>query len=113
MAQSLIKQLDKIQRIEVDAVEQATMNIKLPVSITPGKVVIKAENVGKSYGNHTVFSRVDFMVERGTKIAFVGQNGQGKSTLAKMIVDEIKGEGQLDLGHNVQIGYFAQNQSNI
>lgn len=111
MAQSLIKKLDKVERIEVDEDDNAVMNIRFPVSQQPGKVVIKAESVSKTYGEKKVLNGIDLLVERGAKIAFVGQNGQGKSTLAKIIVDEIPYTGQLDLGHNVQIGYFAQNQA--
>ena len=111
MAQSLIKKLDKIDRIQVDEDDNAVMNISFPVSIQPGKVVVEAENVGKSYGEKQILQNVDLLVERGSKIAFVGQNGQGKSTLAKIIIDEISHTGALKLGHNVQIGYFAQNQA--
>ncbi len=111
MAQSLIKKLDRIDRIEVDEDDNAVMNITFPVSIQPGKVIMEAEGVGKNYGDKEVLKDIDLLVERGSKIAFVGQNGQGKSTLAKIIVDEISHEGDFKLGHNVQIGYFAQNQS--
>ncbi|MFD0863764.1 ribosomal protection-like ABC-F family protein [Sungkyunkwania multivorans] len=111
MAQSLIKKLDRIDRIEVDEEDNATMNIKFPLSIQPGKVVIEAEGVAKSYGEKQVLEGIDLLVERGSKTAFVGQNGQGKTTLAKMIVDEIPYDGNLRLGHNVQLGYFAQNQA--
>ncbi len=111
MAQSLIKKLDKIERIEVDEDDNAVMNVSFPISIQPGKVVIEAENVGKSYGEKEILKGIDLLVERGSKIAFVGQNGQGKTTLAKIIIDEISHVGNLKLGHNVQIGYFAQNQS--
>jgi len=111
MAQSLIKKLDKIDRIEVDEDDNAVMNISFPISIQPGKVVIEAEKVGKSYGPKEILRDINLLVERGAKIAFVGQNGQGKSTLAKIIVDEISCDGVLNLGHNVEIGYFAQNQS--
>ncbi len=111
MAQSLIKKLDKIDRIEVDEDDNAVMNITFPVSIQPGKVVIEAENVCKSYGEKHILQDIDLLVERGSKIAFVGQNGQGKSTLAKIIIDELSYQGSMKLGHNVQIGYFAQNQS--
>ena len=110
-AQSLIKKLDKIDRIEVDDEDNSVMTLNFPVSITPGKVVVEAHGVSKSYGNLNVLSHVDLLIERDSKTAFVGQNGQGKSTLAKMIVGEIKHEGKLKLGHNVQIGYFAQNQA--
>ena len=111
MAQSLIKKLDKIDRIEVDEDDNSVMSLTFPVSVVPGKVVIEAENISKSYGDTHVLRGVDLRVERDTKIAFVGQNGQGKSTLAKIIVDEIKYSGAMNLGHNVQIGYFAQNQA--
>lgn len=111
MAQSLIKKLDKIDRIEVDEDDNSVMTLRFPVSITPGKVVIEAENISKNYGAKNVLNGVDLLVDRESKIAFVGQNGQGKSTLAKIIVKEIEYEGKLTLGHNVQIGYFAQNQA--
>ena len=111
MAQSLIKKLDKIDRIEVDEDDNSVMSLTFPVSVIPGKVVIEAENISKSYGDTQVLRGIDLRVERDTKIAFVGQNGQGKSTLAKIIVDEIKYSGAMNLGHNVQIGYFAQNQA--
>lgn len=110
-AQSLIKKLEKIDRIEVDADDNAVMNVQFPVSIQPGKVVIEAENVSKKYGENQVLKEINLLVERGSKIAFVGQNGQGKSTLAKIMVGEIDFEGGCTLGHNVQIEYFAQNQS--
>lgn len=111
MAQSLVKKLDKIDRIEVDEDDNSVMSINFPISIQPGKVVIEAENVGKAYGENQVLENINLLIERGSKIAFVGQNGQGKTTLAKIIVDEISHTGRLKLGHNVQIGYFAQNQA--
>lgn len=111
MAQSLIKKLDKIERIEVDEDDNAVMTLNFPVSITPGKVVVEAENISKNYGDKQVLSTVNLLIERDTKTAFVGQNGQGKSTLAKIIVGDIEAEGNCTLGHNVQIGYFAQNQA--
>ncbi|WP_289022663.1 ABC-F family ATP-binding cassette domain-containing protein [uncultured Salegentibacter sp.] len=111
MAQSLIKKLDKINRIEVDEDDNAVMNVSFPLSIQPGKVVIEAENIAKAYGNNQVLNGIDLLIERGSKIAFVGQNGQGKTTLAKIIINEISYEGHLKLGHNVQLGYFAQNQA--
>ena len=111
MAQSLIKKLDKIDRIEVDQEDNASMNIKFPISVNPGKVIVEAENVSKTYGDKKVLNDFNFIIERGTKLAFVGQNGQGKTTLAKIIIGEIKHQGNLKLGHNVQIGYFAQNQA--
>lgn len=111
MAQSLIKKLDKIDRIEVDEDDNSVMNLKFPVSVVPGKVVVEAEHVSKSYGKKQVLKNIDLLIERDSKTAFVGQNGQGKSTLAKIIVGELDFEGHLKLGHNVQIGYFAQNQA--
>lgn len=111
MAQSLIKKLNKVERIEVDVEDNAVMSVRFPMSVTPGKVVIETENLGKRYDEHQVLEKVDLLIEREARIAFVGQNGQGKSTLAKIIVGEINHEGRLKLGHNVQIGYFAQNQS--
>jgi len=111
MAQSLIKKLDKIDRIAVDEDDNSVMTLNFPVSITPGKVVVEAEKLSKSYGDNQVLKDIDLLIERDSKSAFVGQNGQGKSTLAKMLVGDIKYNGHLKLGHNVQIGYFAQNQA--
>lgn len=111
MAQSLIKKLDKVERIEVDEDDNSVMNISFPVSVTPGRVVIEAENVSKAYGDKTILKDISLLVERGSKIAFVGQNGQGKSTFIKAIVNEFKYDGVIKLGHNVQLGYFAQNQA--
>ena len=111
MAQSLIKKLDKVERIEVDQDENAVMNVRFEISKEPGKIIAEAENVSKSYGTKEVLRDVNLMIERNAKVAFVGQNGQGKSTLAKMMVGEIPFEGNLKLGHNVEVGYFAQNQS--
>ncbi len=111
MAQSLIKKLDKIDRIEVDEDDNSVMTLNFPVSITPGKVVVEAENIVKNYGDKKVLTNIDLLIERNSKTAFVGQNGQGKSTLAKIIVGELDYVGHLKLGHNVQIGYFAQNQA--
>lgn len=111
MAQSLIKKLDKTVRIEVDEDDNSVMSVSFPTSITPGKVVIEAENVSKSYGSKQVLKDISLLIERGSKIAFVGQNGQGKSTLIKAIVNEFDYEGTIKLGHNVQLGYFAQNQA--
>ena len=111
MAQSLIKKLNKVERIEVDADDNSVMKVRFPMSVQPGKVVVEAENVAKNYGDNQVLNNVNLLIERSSKIAFVGQNGQGKTTLAKMIVNEIPFDGNLKLGHNVQIGYFAQNQA--
>ena len=111
MAQSLMKQLDKVELIEVDQDDNATMNVRFAISKEPGKIVVEAEKISKSYGEKQVLENVDLLIERNSKIAFVGQNGQGKSTLAKMMVGDIPFDGHLKLGHNVEIGYFAQNQS--
>jgi len=111
MAQSLMKQLDKVELIEVDQDDNQAMNVSFNISKEPGKIIVEAENLCKSYGDKHVLEDVDLLIERNSKIAFVGQNGQGKSTLAKMMVGEIPFEGYLKLGHNVEVGYFAQNQS--
>ncbi len=111
MAQSLMKQLDKVELIEVDQDDNQAMNVRFAISKDPGKIIVEAENLSKSYGDKHVLAGVDLLIERNSKIAFVGQNGQGKSTLAKMMVGEIPFEGFLKLGHNVEVGYFAQNQS--
>ena len=111
MAQSLIKKLEKVERIEVDQDDNAVMNVRFEISKEPGKIIVEAENLTKNYGEKEVLKDVDLLIERNSRIAFVGQNGQGKSTLAKMMVGEIPFEGSLKLGHNVEIGYFAQNQS--
>ncbi len=111
MAQSLIKKLDKVERIEVDEDDNSVMNISFPVSITPGKVVLEMEHVTKAYGDKTIFKDINLLIERDSKIAFVGQNGQGKSTLIKAIMNEFDFSGTIKIGHNVQLGYFAQNQA--
>ena len=111
MAQSLIKKLDKIDRIEIDPEENRKMKFEFGISHQPGKIILETDKISKAYGDKQVLSDVDIEVVRGEKIAFVGQNGQGKSTLAKIIVNEISYEGKVKLGHNVQLGYFAQNQS--
>ena len=111
MAQSLMKQLDKVELIEVDQDDNQAMNVRFAISKEPGKIIVEAEKLCKSYGDKHVLEDVDLLIEKNSKIAFVGQNGQGKSTLAKMMVGEIPFKGHLKLGHNVEIGYFAQNQS--
>ena len=111
MAQSLIKKLDKIERIEVDVQDNSVMSVQFPVSKQPGKVVLEIDNVSKKYGDKIILKNINLLVERGSKIAFVGQNGQGKTTLAKMIINEIPFDGIIKKGHNVEIGYFAQNQA--
>ncbi|MFN4075542.1 MAG: ABC-F family ATP-binding cassette domain-containing protein [Cloacibacterium sp.] len=113
-AQSLIKKLEKIERIEVENEDVSKFNIRFVQSVVPGKVIFEAKNLGKKYGNHQVFDHVDFFVQRGDRIALLGQNGQGKTTLAKILAGEIKDySGELNLGHNVNIGYFAQNQEEV
>ncbi len=113
MAQSMIKKLDKMERIEVDAEDQQVMQLRFPVSVQPGKVVLELEDVSKAYGDKRVLEEVNLLIERGSKIAFVGQNGQGKTTLARVLVGELPFEGHLRLGHNVQLGYFAQDQADL
>jgi ATP-binding cassette subfamily F protein 3 len=110
-AQSLIKKLDKVERIEVDEDDNSVLNVRFPVSVQPGKIIFEGNNLAKNYGDNQVLQQIDLLIERNSKIAFVGQNGQGKSTLAKIMVGEIDFNGDLKLGHNVQIGYFAQNQA--
>ncbi|MGA9211507.1 ABC-F family ATP-binding cassette domain-containing protein, partial [Kaistella sp.] len=113
-AQSLIKKLDKLERIEVDTDDVSKFNIRFQPAVTPGKVVFEAKNLGKAYGNKQIFDEVDFFIERGQRIALLGQNGQGKTTLAKILSGEITDySGEWNLGHNVNIGYFAQNQEEV
>ena len=113
-AQSLIKKLDKLERIEVDTDDVSKFNIRFQPAVTPGKVVFEAKNLGKAYGNKQVFDEVDFFIERGQRIALLGQNGQGKTTIAKILSGEITDyTGEWNLGHNVNIGYFAQNQEEV
>ena len=111
MAQSLIKKLDRMDRIEVDQTDHSVLKIQFPVSVTPGKVVAEIAGLSKNYGEKEVLKDVNLLLERDSKTAFVGQNGQGKTTLAKVMVGELAYDGHLKLGHNVQIGYFAQNQA--
>lgn len=111
--QQRIKQLAKIVPIEVDEIDNSAMHLKFPPCLRSGDYPIICENVGKSYGGHTVFSHVTFTISRGEKVAFVGRNGEGKSTLVKCIMGEIPYSGVLKIGHNVQIGYFAQNQAQL
>ncbi len=113
-AQSLIKKLDKLERIEVDTDDVSKFNIRFQPAVTPGKVIFEAKNLGKAYGNKQVFDEVDFFIERGQRIALLGQNGQGKTTIAKILSGEITDySGEWNLGHNVNIGYFAQNQEEV
>ena len=111
--QSRIKQLEKIVPIEVDEVDNSAMHLKFTPCLRSGDFPIICEDVRKDYGNHTVFSNVSLTIKRGEKVAFVGRNGEGKSTLVKCIMNEIPFDGSLKVGHNVQIGYFAQNQAQM
>ncbi len=111
--QSRIKQLAKIERIEVDEVDTSRLNLKFPPAPRSGDYPVIADNVGKAYGNHQVFDHATFTIKRGEKVAFVGKNGEGKSTLVKCIMGEIPFTGNLKIGHNVKIGYFAQNQATL
>jgi len=111
--QSRIKQLEKIVPIEVDDVDTSRLRLKFPPAPRSGDFPLIVENLGKSYGDHSVFSGAEFTLRRGEKVAFVGKNGEGKSTLVKCIMGEIQFEGYLKLGHNVKIGYFAQNQAQL
>ena len=111
--QSRIKQLEKIVPIEIDEVDNSALHLKFPPCLRSGDYPIICEDVEKSYGSHTVFSNVTLTIKRGEKVAFVGKNGEGKSTLVKCIMDEIPFGGTLKVGHNIQIGYFAQNQAQM
>ena len=111
--QSRIKQLEKIERIEVDEIDTSMLNLKFPPAPHSGSYPVIAEEVSKRYGDHLIFEHVNFTIQRGEKVAFVGKNGEGKSTLVKCILNEIPYEGSLKLGHGVKIGYFAQNQAQL
>ena len=111
--QSRIKQLEKIEEIEVDEVDNSRLNLKFPPAPRSGDYPVICEGVAKKYGDHTVFSNVDLTIKRGEKVAFVGKNGEGKSTLVKCIMNEIPYDGNLKIGHNVKIGYFAQNKASL
>ncbi|RHU28871.1 ABC transporter ATP-binding protein [Parabacteroides sp. TM07-1AC] len=111
--QSRIKQLEKVERIEVDEVDTAMLSLKFPPAPRSGSYPVIMENVAKRYGDHLIFKDVTLTINRGDKVAFVGKNGEGKSTLVKCIMDQIDYEGKLQLGHNVKIGYFAQNQAQL
>ena len=111
--QSRVKMLEKLESLEVDEEDTSALRLKFPPSPRSGSYPVTIENVSKAYGDHTVFRNANLMIERGDKIAFVGKNGEGKSTLVKCIMKEIEHEGTLTLGHNVMIGYFAQNQASL
>ncbi|MBQ1933041.1 MAG: ABC-F family ATP-binding cassette domain-containing protein [Muribaculaceae bacterium] len=111
--QSRVKMLEKLEIIEVDEEDTSALRLKFPPSPRSGTYPVQVDGVGKSYGDHVVFKDASFMIERGEKIAFVGRNGEGKSTLVKCIMGEIPFDGQLTLGHNVQVAYFAQNQASL
>ena len=113
MAQSLIKKLEKIDRIEIENDDVTKMNMRFVDAVQPGKVIFELDNVGVAFGDHQVFDNVSFYVSRGEKVAFVGQNGQGKTTLSRAIIEEQKHSGSIKHGHNVEIGYFAQNQAHV
>lgn len=110
MAQSLIKKLDRLDRVEVDDMDTASVRFRFPPPAHSGKIVITAENAGKTYGNKHIFSGANFIITKGEKIGLVGRNGEGKSTMMKMIADKIKYDGTIQLGHNILMGYFEQDQ---
>jgi ATP-binding cassette, subfamily F, member 3 len=111
--QSRMKQLDKIERIEIDPEDSSSMHLAFPPSPRSGSVVFELKDVTKRYGNHIVLENIDFIIERGNKIALVGRNGEGKTTLAKMLLNEVESEGELTCGYQVKTGYYAQNQDEI
>ena len=111
--QSRIKQLEKVERIEIDEVEKDSVNIRFAEPPRSGNIALEIKNLGKSYGSHQVLDNIDLTIERGKKIAFVGKNGEGKTTLSRIIVNELDYTGQCKVGHNVKIGYFAQNQDEL
>ena len=111
--QSRVKMLEKLEILEVDEEDTSALRLKFPTSPRSGSYPVTIENVSKSYGDHTVFRNANLMIERGDKIAFVGKNGEGKSTLVKCIMKELEHDGTLTIGHNVMIGYFAQNQASL
>ncbi|WP_299781623.1 ABC-F family ATP-binding cassette domain-containing protein [uncultured Formosa sp.] len=111
--QSRVKMLEKLTPIEVDEVDTAALKLKFPPSPRSGQYPVVVNELSKSYGDHVVFSKANLVIERGQKVAFVGKNGEGKSTMVKAIMNEIDFEGSMELGHNAQIGYFAQNQASL
>ena len=111
--QSRIKQLEKLQRLEVDMEDNSRLSLKFPPAVHSGIIPVEIEHLSKAYGNHLVLDNIAMIINRGEKVAFVGKNGEGKSTLVKCIMNEIEFSGKLKLGHNVKIGYFAQNQASL
>lgn len=111
--QSRIKQLDKIDRIEIEEEDNAALKLSFPPAPRSGKVVVSAKHITKAYGSHLVLADIDLTIEQGEKIAFVGRNGEGKTTLARIIMNELEHNGDMQLGHNVKVGYFAQNQAQL
>jgi len=111
--QSRIKQLDKLKRIEIEEEDKSSMNLKFPPASRAGAIVIEAEGLSKSYGEKKVLNKIEMIIERGEKVAFVGKNGEGKTTLSKIIVNQLDYKGKLKIGHNVSVGYFAQDQDEI
>ncbi|MBO5249916.1 MAG: ABC-F family ATP-binding cassette domain-containing protein [Muribaculaceae bacterium] len=111
--QSRVKMLEKLELIEVDEEDTSALRLKFPPSPRSGSYPVQVDNVGKAFGDHIVFQNASFMIERGDKVAFVGRNGEGKSTMVKCIMGELEHEGTLTLGHNVQTAYFAQNQASL
>ena len=111
--QSRVRMLEKLELVEVDEIDTSAIRLRFPPAPRSGNYPVQMEGVGKAFGDKLIFSDVNLMIERGDKIAFVGKNGEGKSTLVRCIMKELEHEGVLTLGHNVQIGYFAQNQAAI
>lgn len=111
--QSRIKQLEKIDRVEIDEFDTSALNLKFPAAPRSGNIVVKGTAVSKAYGNNQVLKEIDFLIERGEKVCFAGRNGEGKSTMARIIMQELSHQGKLDLGQGVKIGYFAQNQADL
>jgi ATP-binding cassette subfamily F protein 3 len=111
--QSRIKQLEKVERIEIDEEDNSRLSLRFPPAPRSGKIVVEAKEIGKTYGELEVLKNIDLYIEHGEKIAFAGKNGEGKTTLARIILNELEHTGKMTLGHNVKIGYFAQNQADL
>jgi ATP-binding cassette, subfamily F, member 3 len=111
--QSRIKQLEKLERIEMEEQDNASLKIKFPPAPRSGRVVVEAKNISKNYGEHQVLNDIDLLVENGDKIAFVGRNGEGKTTLVRILLEQLEHKGTVTIGHNVKVGYFAQNQAQL